>query len=394
MDIPSAAKSFEYIANNFQKYLQEELVELADQAKCKLVREPMGVVVLIVPWNYPLLIACWKLASALAAGNCIILKPSSLTPLTALELAKIIYEAGLPKGTVNIINGSGEKLGRLLCADKRVDMISFTGSNSVGKKILEYSAENVKKLIMELGGKSAGLILKDADLELAVNGSLCSIFLNQGQMCTAMSRLFVEDDIYDKFVSDFTAKAKRIKVGLGIDYETQMGPLISEEQRRKVIFYVEKARKEGAKLVCGGKIPVAQELKNGFFFEPTVFTDALPQMSIFQEEIFGPVVCVNKFSRIEEAIALANQTDFALACSIWSKDSALAQDLANKVNAGIIWINTYGMFYDALPYGGFKQSGFGKELGREGFLEYSRLKNIVTDTTQEGLPLVNYWYGF
>jgi acyl-CoA reductase-like NAD-dependent aldehyde dehydrogenase len=173
-----------------------------------------------------------------------------------------------------------------------------------------------------------------------------------------------------------------------------MGPLISEEQRRKVIFYVEKARKEGAKLVCGGKIPVAQELKNGFFFEPTVFTDALPQMSIFQEEIFGPVVCVNKFSRIEEAIALANQTDFALACSIWSKDSALAQDLANKVNAGIIWINTYGMFYDALPYGGFKQSGFGKELGREGFLEYSRLKNIVTDTTQEGLPLVNYWYGF
>jgi betaine-aldehyde dehydrogenase len=273
-------------------------------------------------------------------------------------------------------------------------MISFTGSNSVGKRILEYSARNVKKLIMELGGKSASIILKDADLELAVNGSLCSIFLNQGQMCTAISRILVEDNIYDKFLEDFLTKTKRIKLGNGLNYETQMGPLISDEQRRKVMAYVEKAKTEGAKLLYGGKIPNDPSLKNGFFFEPTLFTEIKPSMQIFQKEVFGPVVCVNKFSHLEEAIELANQSDFALAASIWIKDTSKALDLANKINAGIIWINTYGMFYNEVPYGGFKQSGFGKELGREGLLEYTRLKNIVIDKTENAKPLVNYWYGF
>lgn len=393
MDIPSSAKTFEDIANNFEKYLAEERIE-AQNAQCNLRREPMGVVVLIVPWNYPLLIASWKLSQALAAGNTIILKPSSLTPLAALELARIIHGAGLPKGVVNIINGTGDAIGRQLCSDKRVDMISFTGSNEVGRQIIGYSSENVKKLLMELGGKSASLILKDADLELAINGSLCSIFLNQGQMCTAMSRIFVEDEVYDKFVTEFVEKAKRIKLGDGLDYETQMGPLISESQRKRVSSYVEKAKKEGAKLLCGGKIPADPNLKNGFFFEPTVFSDVLSQMSIFQEEVFGPVVCINKFSGIKEAIRLANDTDFALACSIWSKDNSLAQDLAAKINAGVIWINTYGMFYNEAPYGGFKQSGFGKELGKDGFLEYARLKNIIIDKTKDSKPLVNYWYGF
>jgi acyl-CoA reductase-like NAD-dependent aldehyde dehydrogenase len=397
MDIPSAAKTFEYFANNLEKYLAPENIEItsdASQAQSQLSREPMGVVVLIVPWNYPLLIASWKLSQALAAGNTVILKPSSLTPLSALELGRIIYDADLPKGVVNIINGKGDTIGRQLCSDKRVDMISFTGSNEVGKKIIEYSSKYVKKLIMELGGKSASLILKDADLESAVNGSLCSIFLNQGQMCTAMSRIFVEDDIYDKFVFDFVEKAKRIKLGDSLDYETQMGPLISEAQRRKVISYVEKAKKQGAKLLCGGKIPADPNLKKGFFFEPTVFTDVLPEMSIFQEEVFGPVACINKFSDINEVVRLANESDFALACSIWSKDNSLAEDLATKINAGIIWINTYGMFYNEVPYGGFKQSGFGKELGRDGFLEYARLKNFVIDKTRNSKPLVNYWYGF
>jgi len=393
MDIPSAAKTFEDIANNFEKYLTEERIE-AQNAQCNLRREPMGVVVLIVPWNYPLLIASWKMAQALAAGNTVILKPSSLTPLTALELGKIIHEAGLPKGVVNIINSSGEKSGEILCSDKRVDMISFTGSNEVGKQIIDYSSENVKKLLMELGGKSVSIVLKDADLELAVNGSLCSIFLNQGQMCTAMSRIFVEDEVYDKFVTEFVEKAKRIKLGNGLNYETQMGPLISESQRKKVSSCVEKAKKQGAKLLCGGKIPSDPSLKSGFFFEPTVFSDVLPQMSIFQEEVFGPVVCINKFFDIKEAIRLANDTDFALACSIWSKDNSLAQDLAAKINAGVIWINTYGMFYNEAPYGGFKQSGFGKELGKDGFLEYARLKNVVIDKTKDSKPLVNYWYGF
>lgn len=393
MDVPSSAKTFEYFANNLDRFLKDETLEL-ENAKSHLVREAQGVVVLIVPWNYPLLIACWKMSSALAAGNTVILKPSSLTPLTALELAKIIQEAGLPEGVVNIINGTGNIIGEQLCSDKRVDMISFTGSNEVGKEIIEYSSKVVKKLVMELGGKSASIILKDADFELAVNGSLCSIFLNQGQMCTAMSRIFVEDCLYEKFLAEFIEKAKRIKLGDGLNYETQMGPLISENQRQKVISSVDKAKKEGAKLVCGGRIPESLELKKGFFFEPAVLLEVNPEMSIFQEEVFGPVVCINKFSDLDEAVKLANATDFALAASIWTKDTVLAEDLANRINAGTVWINTYGMFYNEVPYGGFKQSGFGKELGREGFLEYTRLKNIFSDTAKGAKPLVNYWYGF
>jgi len=393
MDIPSAAKAFEHFANHLEEYLKTEKLEL-ENAESRLLRQPLGVVTLIVPWNYPLLIASWKLAQALAAGNTVILKPSSLTPLSVLELAKIISETGIPKGVVNIINGEGPAIGEKLCSDNRLDMISFTGSNEVGKQILQYAAKNVKKLTMELGGKSAAIILKDADLEAAVNGSLCSIFLNQGQMCTAMSRLFIHKDIYDKFINDFVDKAKRIKLGKGEDYETQMGALISQSQRKKVMNFVEKAKAEGAKILCGGNIPVDANLKNGFFFEPTVIADIKSEMAIFQEEVFGPVVCVNKFSSPDEAVELANKSNFALACSVWSKDTSTAQDLAVKINAGICWINTYGMFYPEVPYGGFKQSGFGKELGKEGFLEYTRLKNMVIDQTKGAKPIVNYWYGF
>lgn len=394
MDIPSTAKTFEYIANNFQRYLTEESPEVSAEAQVKLVREPIGVVVLIVPWNYPLLIASWKLASALVSGNTVVLKPSSLTPLTAIELGSIISKAGVPKGVVNIVNGSGAKLGEALCSDKRVDMISFTGSNEVGRQIIGYASRYPKKMIMELGGKSAAIVLGDADVEVAVNSCLCSIFLNQGQMCTAMSRIFVQSELYDKFLKDFCEKAKRIKLGIGSDYETQMGPLISDAQRKKVIAHIEKARKEGAKLEYGGKIPENQSLKNGFFFEPTVLTGIKPQMEIYKEEVFGPVVCIGKFFSLEEAMELANNSDFGLASSIWTKNIATAEELAKKINAGTVWINTYGMFYNEAPYGGFKQSGFGKELGMEGFLEYTRLKNIVTDKSKDSKPLVNYWYGF
>jgi len=394
MDIPSSAKTFEFIADNFMGYLTEEELNVSEDAKSRLIREPMGVVVLIVPWNYPLLITCWKLASALAAGNTVILKPSSLTPLTALELAKIIHAAGLPAGVVNVINGNGSIIGEELCADKRVDMISFTGSNEIGKQILQYCAKNVKKMTMELGGKSANLVFEDVDLGVAVNSSLASIFLNQGQMCTAMSRIFVQESIYDKFLADFVEKAKRIKLGLAEDFQTQMGPLINDAQRKKVIAYIEKAKAEGARLVCGGRIPENAELKNGYFFEPTVLVDVNVHSHIFKEEVFGPVVLFNKFSGSDEAAILANSVDFGLAACIWSKDLFQAQELARKINAGTVWINTYGMFYNQLPYGGFKQSGFGKELGREGFLEYTRLKNVILDQSLEGKPLVNYWYGF
>jgi betaine-aldehyde dehydrogenase len=394
MDIPSSAKAFEYCANHLQEYLVDETITISSEINAGLRREPVGVVVLIVPWNYPLLIASWKMAQSLAAGNTIIVKPSSLTPLSVLELAKIIHACGLPKGAVNIIPGSGESIGKVLCTDKRVDMISFTGSNAVGSEILGYSTGGVKKMIMELGGKSAAIVLKDADLEAAVNGSLCSIFLNQGQMCTAMSRICIEDDIYDAFVSDFTRKAARIKLGNGLDYETQMGPLISEAQREKVLAYVQEALREGAHVLCGGGIPKEPALEKGFFFEATVLENVSPRMNIFRQEVFGPVVSLHKFSGIDEVVALVNDSDFGLAAAVWTKDAVPAQDVAGKINAGTIWVNTYGMFYNEAPYGGFKQSGFGKELGKEGFLEYTRLKNIIVDQTRDSKPLVNYWYGF
>jgi betaine-aldehyde dehydrogenase len=394
MDIPSAAKSFEHAANNLERYLVDENVNVQTQAQATLKREPVGVVVLIVPWNYPLLIASWKLASALAAGNTVILKPSSLTPLSALLLAEIIAVAGLPAGVVNIINGSGSTLGEALCSDKRVDMVSFTGSNAVGRQIFEYSAKNVKKLIMELGGKSASLVFADADIDTAVNSSLASIFLNQGQMCTAMSRIFIQDKIYDKFVNEFVKKAANIKLGRADDHQTQMGPLISDAQRKKVSAFVEKSKVEGAKILCGGKIPQDGDLNNGFFYEPTVLIDASAQMHIFKEEVFGPVVILGKFKDADEAVLLANATDFGLAGCIWSADINFAKNIAQKINCGTVWINAYGMFYDELPYGGFKQSGFGKELGKEGLLEYTRLKNIIEDKSSDSKPLVNYWYGF
>ncbi|MBI4972406.1 MAG: aldehyde dehydrogenase [Candidatus Omnitrophica bacterium] len=397
MDVPSAAETFKYFAENLENFLQPETRRISSEIACaegNLLPEPIGVTALIVPWNYPLLIASWKLAQSLAAGNTVILKPASLTPLSALELVRITQGAGIPDGVVNIIIGSGASVGEALCADINLDLISFTGSNEVGKKIIGYTTKNVKKLIMELGGKSASIILEDADLEAAVNGSLCSIFLNQGQMCTAMSRIFIAEDIYDAFIDSFVERAQRLKLGPGEDFQTQMGPLISAEQRKKVISCVEKAKKEGAKVLCGGKIPDAPELKKGFFFAPTVLAGVSKEMTIFKEEIFGPVVCVNKFSTLEEAIDLANASEFALAACIWTKDEAQAKELASKINAGTIWINTYGMFFNELSYGGFKQSGFGKELGRVGFLEYTRLKNIVVDKTKESKPLVNYWYGF
>ncbi|MFY9402598.1 MAG: aldehyde dehydrogenase family protein [Candidatus Omnitrophota bacterium] len=394
MDVPSSAKTFEHIANNFEKYLTSEAIIPTGEAEGHLLREPLGLTVLIIPWNYPLLIASWKLASALAAGNTVILKPSSLTPLSAFELGKIAHGAGLPKGVLNIINAPGARIGELLCSDKRVDMLSFTGSLEIGKEILRYSSANIKKLLMELGGKSASLIFEDVDIDTAVNSALCSIFLNQGQMCTAMSRIFVQEPIYNKFISSFVDKAKAIKLGLANNHETQMGPLISDSQRKKIIAYIEKAKVEGAKVLCGGNIPQDPALKNGYFFEPTILEGVKPNMRIFKEEAFGPVVLLERFNSFEEAVFLANNSDFALASSILTRNMKIAEEAAKKINAGIVWINTYGMFYNHLPYGGFKQSGFGKELGREGFLEYTRIKSIIKDTSPESKPLVSYWYGF
>jgi len=391
MDIPSSAQTFEYFANNLERLLGSKNVPLGAEARSELIYEPHGVALLIVPWNYPLLIACWKMAQALAAGNTVILKPSSLTPLTALKLGEVVMNTGLPPGVVNIINAPGSSVGPDLCADPRVDMISFTGSPEVGKEIMRYASGTAKKVIMELGGKSASLILDDVDLDTAVRGSLTSIFLNQGQMCTAMSRILIDKKIAKDFIAQFVEKAKKIKPGLPTDPGTQIGPLISQDQRDKVLAFIEQGKKEGAKLVCGGMIPDLPECKNGNFLEPAVFVDVTPQMNIFQQEIFGPVVCLCEFENEEEAVTLANNSQFALAACIWSGNPERAKKLAAKLDAGTVWINTYGMFHNEAPYGGFKQSGFGKELGEQGLHEYSRLKHVNHDTSA-GKPLVSGWY--
>jgi acyl-CoA reductase-like NAD-dependent aldehyde dehydrogenase len=397
MDIPSSAESFRYFASNLESFLQEEKININSriaQAKGELIREPRGVVALISPWNYPLLIASWKLAQSLAAGNTVILKPSTLTPLTVLKLAKIASEVGLPKGVLNVLVAKGEEAGKVLCTHKDVDMISFTGSNPVGKKIIESSAKNIKKTIMELGGKSASLILEDADIDRSVNGCLCSLFLNQGQMCTAASRILIHKKIYHRFVDKLKERAEKIKLGTPLDFQTQMGPLISSAQRDKVISFINKAKEEGLDIVTGGESPADKNLARGFFFKPTLIENVLPESSLFQEEIFGPVATLTKFSSTAEAISLANNSEFGLAACIWGKDETKIKEVAKSISAGAIWINTYGMFFDQLPFGGFKKSGFGKELGKAGFYEYTRLKNIITDQTKDHKPLVNYWYGF
>jgi betaine-aldehyde dehydrogenase len=394
MDIPSAAKTFEYFANNLERFLAPKRIALSsDPGDSQLLYEPRGVVLLIVPWNYPLLIASWKMAQALACANTVILKPSSLTPLTALKLAEIAKSAGLPEGVMNVINLAGEELGPSLCADARVDMISFTGSTETGREIMRFAASNTKKLIMELGGKSASIILADCDLETAVTASLTAIFLNQGQMCTAMSRILVDKKIARDFTEQFVQKAKRIKLGDGLNPETQMGPLISSAHRKRVAACVDRASKQGAKLLCGGKIPDNPELASGFFFEPTVFAGVSADMAIFQEEIFGPVVSISEFESDQEAIELANNSLFGLAGCIWSKNLEKAKQITKRINTGTVWINTYGMFHNEAPYGGFKQSGFGKELGEQGLLEYARMKYIHCGPENEP-SLASQWYSW
>jgi acyl-CoA reductase-like NAD-dependent aldehyde dehydrogenase len=395
MDVPSSAQVFEETAAHFEEYLKDPApAGLPPEAEGRLLREPLGVVLLIVPWNYPLLIACWKLASALAAGNCVILKPSSLTPLSAIALAEIACAAGIPDGVLNVVNCEGGLAGRKLCADSRVDMISFTGSNESGGAILGHTAVSPKKTLMELGGKSAALVFAGSDLETAVNSCLVSVFLNQGQMCTAMSRILVEESVYDAFCAKFAAAAEKIAVGDAADFRTQMGPLISQGQREKVASFVGEALSRKAELLCGGRAPSEESLRSGFFYEPTVLAGVTSEMNIFRCEVFGPVAALSRFKSPEEALRLCNDSDYGLAASIWTRDEGAALKLAAGINSGTVWINTYGMFYPGLPYGGFKKSGFGKELGKAGFLEYTRLKNVVLDRSEGGKPLVSYWYGF
>ncbi len=377
IDAPLAVEHFRHFAElAYKKDLFEPLpwINFPSISWNFVVREPIGVAGQIVPWNFPLLMAVWKIAPAIAAGNCVILKPASYTPLTALELAKIVEEAGIPSGVVNIVTGSGGIVGEELATNPLVDKVALTGSTSVGRRVMELASRTVKKVTLELGGKSANIILADANIDEAVDGALFGTFLHSGQVCESGTRLLVDEKIYDKFMDKLIARAKGIKVGYQMDYETTMGPLVSATQRETVEGYIKTGLDENAKLVLGGKRP--SHMQKGFYVEPTIFVDVKNSMKIAQEEIFGPVLAVIKFKTADEAIKIANDNMYGLAGGVWSTDIPHAIEVAKAIRTGTVWINDYHLLNALAPFGGYKQSGVGRELGTYGFDEYTQVKHI------------------
>ena len=338
------------------------------------VREPVGVVGQIIPWNFPLLMAAWKLGPALATGCCIVLKPAEQTPLTALRLGELITEAGLPDGVVNIVPGYGETAGAALAAHEDVDKVAFTGSTEVGRLIVQAAAGNLKKVSLELGGKSPNIVCGDADLDVAIAGAASAIFFNHGQCCCAGSRLYVEEKIFDKVVEGVAEQARKIKLGPGMSKDAQMGPLVSEEQLQRVTGYLDSGKAQGAKAVCGGQ----RRGDKGYFVEPTVLVNTNEKMKVVQEEIFGPVVAAMPFRNSEDVLPVANDSVYGLAAGIWTKDISKAHRIASQLRAGTVWINCYNIFDAALPFGGYKQSGWGREMGHDALEMYTETKAVCT----------------
>jgi len=344
-----------------------------------LVRESIGVVGAIIPWNFPLKMAVWKLGPALAAGNTVVLKPSELTPMTALELARIINESGIPKGVVNIVPGFGNEAGEELAKNPHVDKISFTGSTAIGKRVMSLCAENLKNITLECGGKSANIVLDDADVDLAVDGAMYAIFYHQGQCCEAGTRLLLPRLLAPVFLEKLIAKTKRLKVGDPKDPATDLGPLVSKKQQERVLGYIEQGQKQKAVLAVGGGIPGDSALQKGFFVEPTIFTNVSNTMTIAQEEIFGPVLSVIEYNSDDEAVAIANDSMYGLGGGVWSKNPERAMGIAKRLKAGTIWINEWHLISEKAPFGGYKQSGIGREFGVEGLKEYMEAKHIHVD---------------
>jgi len=392
IDIPTAADTFESFASMAGE-LKGETIPVNAPVMSYTLYEPVGVVAQIIPWNYPLLMAAWKLAPALITGNTVVLKPSALTSLTALELAKLLEKTDLPRGVVNIVTGLGSEIGRALTTSTLVDKIALTGSTETGREVMGNAAAHLHKVTLELGGKSPTIVLESADLEAALNGTLATIFLNQGQMCVAGSRLLIQQDVHDEFVKKLVEKTKKIRVGNGLNPETMMGPLISREHQERVLRFISSGVKEGATLVAGGRVPEGEEFTKGFFVEPTIFDKVDNRMEIAREEIFGPVLSIITFSTVDEAIQLANDTRYGLAASIWTRDMYQAHSLAQRIRAGTLWINTYGAFFNEVPFGGYKESGVGRELGKAGLKEYTELKSITLDLSPDGRSLITKWYG-
>jgi phenylacetaldehyde dehydrogenase len=378
-DVPLAVDLLRYMAGWATKIEGNTIpisVPYAPGAKflAYTLREPVGVVGQIIPWNFPLLMAAWKLGPALATGNTVVLKPAEQTPLTALRLGELIQEAGIPDGVVNIVPGYGETAGAALSAHPGVDKVAFTGSTEVGKLILQAAAGNLKKVSLELGGKSPNVVFADVDLDAAIAGASSAIFFNHGQCCCAGSRLYVENKIFDKVVEGVAEHAKKINVGSGQDPNTDMGPLVSAEQMNRVCGYLESGFSEGAKAVVGG----SRHGDKGYFVKPTVLVNTNEKMKVVQEEIFGPVVTAIPFSDPAELVTQANDSVYGLAAGIWTRDISKAHRLASQLRAGTVWINCYNIFDAALPFGGYKQSGWGREMGHEVLEQYTEVKAVCT----------------
>ncbi|HEV8311045.1 MAG TPA: aldehyde dehydrogenase family protein [Methylomirabilota bacterium] len=377
VELPFAAEVFRYYAG-WPTKIHGETLNLREGAFNFTLRQPLGVVGAIVPWNFPFLLASWKIAPALAAGNTVVLKPASLTPLTALKFAELTAEAGLPEGVFNVVPGPGGKVGMALVRHPGVDKIAFTGSTEVGKGIMREASATLKRVSLELGGKSPNIVFADADMEAALRGAMTGIFYNKGEVCAAGSRLLLEEGIHDEFVGKLTDRLKGLKVGDPLDKSTRMGPVVSRQQLETVMSYIEAGKREGARLAAGGDRARVGDGR-GFFLQPTVFTGVTGSMKIAREEIFGPVLSVIPFKSVEEGIAQGNDTYYGLAAAVWTRDVGKALRAARAIRAGTVWVNAYNLYDAALPFGGFKESGFGRELGQAGMDLYTEVKSVWVD---------------
>jgi phenylacetaldehyde dehydrogenase len=378
-DVPLVVDHFRYYAGWATK-VEGETIPVSipgQQMLTYTLREPVGVVGQIIPWNFPLLMAAWKLGVALACGNTVVLKPAEQTPLSALRLGELFEEAGIPPGVGNIVTGYGETAGAALAEHPDVDKVAFTGSTEVGKIIMRAASGNLKRLSLELGGKSPNIIFADADLDTAAIGAANAIFFNHGQCCCAGSRLYIESKAYDKIMPKLIDYSQKIKLGPGMDTSTEMGPLVSSEQYERVTGFLESGKKGGGKAASGGGRP--GNLSKGYFVQPTVFTDVKPDARILQEEIFGPVVCTIPFKDVDEVAKAGNDTTYGLAAAVWTKDISKANRLAQTIKAGTVWINCYNVFDAAAPFGGYKQSGFGREMGKAALEMYTQIKTVWTN---------------